>query len=326
MKMLNYLIVLSFFACIISSCTTTHEGKPISTGRNAEILVLTTNNIWNTDVGDTIKSVFMQPQIGLNQPEPMFRLFQVDKLDDLLKKYRNILHVIIHDSVLKPAVQYSPNPFASPQTYVEIRASSKQDFFETLHKTKETLFEKFRETDYKRIQRAFAMQDNKVLQNQIKNKFGISIILPQSFWMAKEYIDFAWLRLETNRYSQALLMYEQEFVDSSSLHLDYLIELRNTVTRIHIPGSIDGSYMTTDTIIQPIIKFVPYNNTKIIEIRGLWRTIGDFMGGPFVSYVFINPEKNKMIVLEGYVYYPNNEKRDLLLQLEAIIHSLKFHS
>ena len=72
---------------LIFSCTTRHESKPISTGRNAEVLVLTTNKIWNSVVADSLRAVFSKAQIGLNQPEPMFDL-QVDKLSDLLSKHR----------------------------------------------------------------------------------------------------------------------------------------------------------------------------------------------------------------------------------------------
>lgn len=321
MKKLNILLLLLI---LIFSCTTRHESKPISTGRNAEVLVLTTNKIWNSVVADSLRAVFSKAQIGLNQPEPMFRLLQVDKLSDLLSKHRNILHIIIHDSVQKPIVEYSVNPFAAPQIYIEIRANSEQSFYERLNYSKQVLFDKYRETDYKRIQKAYKSQENKQLQKQIEKKFNCSLTIPQSFWLAKQSTDFAWLRLETAKHSQAILIYQQDFVDSASLNLDYLIKFRNTVTQLHIPGSIDGSYMTTDTIIQPVMRYAPFMDTKIIEIRGLWRTIGDFMGGPFVSYAFVDKHRNKLLILEGYVYYPNKEKRDLLLQLEAIIHSLKF--
>jgi hypothetical protein len=61
-----------------------------------------------------------------------------------------------------------------------------------------------------------------------------------------------------------------------------------------------------------------------VEIRGIWKVHNDFMGGPFVSYTFVNPNNNKIITLYGYVYKPNTEKRDLLRQVETILYSVSF--
>ena len=61
-----------------------------------------------------------------------------------------------------------------------------------------------------------------------------------------------------------------------------------------------------------------------IELRGKWRVENDFMAGPFTSYTFCNLQKNKLITIEGYVYYPNKEKRNFMRQLQAICRSVSF--
>jgi len=61
-----------------------------------------------------------------------------------------------------------------------------------------------------------------------------------------------------------------------------------------------------------------------VETRGLWEVNGNFMGGPFINYTLVNEKTNKVVTLDGYVYAPNAPKRDLLLQVETIIHSLEF--
>jgi len=47
------------------------------------------------------------------------------------------------------------------------------------------------------------------------------------------------------------------------------------------------------------------------------------MGGPFLNYAILDEEKNRILSLDAYVYYPNKEKRDLLLQMEAMIYTLE---
>ena len=84
--------------------------------------------------------------------------------------------------------------------------------------------------------------------------------------------------------------------------------------------------MTTDKeFLKPVSKTLPdFPAGYAVETRGLWNVVGDFMAGPFVSYSIVNPESDKIITAEGWVYYPNKDKRDLLRQLESILYSLKF--
>ena len=69
---------------------------------------------------------------------------------------------------------------------------------------------------------------------------------------------------------------------------------------------------------------IEYNGMYAIKTSSLWKLVGDFMGGPFVNYTFIDEKRNKVITIDGYAYAPNKPKRDLLIQTEAIIQSLKF--
>ena len=48
------------------------------------------------------------------------------------------------------------------------------------------------------------------------------------------------------------------------------------------------------------------------------------MGGPFVSYTFADPRTAKLVTVEGFYYEPNQKKRNMLMQLEALAYSVKF--
>lgn len=316
---MTVLVVLSFF-----SCTTTESGPPVSTGRNAEILITSTKSIWESQTGDSIRMIFSQPMEGLNQIEPMFRFLYLEELNDLFKKHRNILRIVIDSSVEEAVLQYSDNVFAKPQTYVEAIAPNSTELIKLLKKGEKALFEKFRKTDFARIQTAYSRQTNPAMQNQIQNQIGVRLSLPSSFFIAKQTPDFAWLRLETSKYSQGLMIYRREFTDSMMLQPDFVRAWKNTVTRVHIPGQMEGSYMMTDTLTQPSFRWIDHKAGKALEMRGLWITMGDFMGGPFVSFFMIDPAQKYLYAFDSYVYYPSQDKRDLVLQLEAIMHSAEF--
>ncbi|MDX9729940.1 MAG: DUF4837 family protein, partial [Bacteroidales bacterium] len=65
------------------------------------------------------------------------------------------------------------------------------------------------------------------------------------------------------------------------------------------------------------------NETDFIEMRGLWTLEGGFMGGPFISYAFIDSASSRAVVVTGFVYAPREEKRELLRQVEALMYTVK---
>ena len=56
---------------------------------------------------------------------------------------------------------------------------------------------------------------------------------------------------------------------------------------------------------------------------GLWETVGDIMGGPFVSYTVLDEKHNRVITLDAFLYAPADKKRDLLRQIESILLYMK---
>jgi len=120
------------------------------------------------------------------------------------------------------------------------------------------------------------------------------------------------------------MIYFENYVDTSQLNTNYIIRKRNEIGQTYIPGPRDGSFMSTAiSLIEPEFQTVNLDGRYAIETRGLWETKGDYMGGPFISYSIVDEENNRIITVEGYVYFPNTTKRILLHQVDAIIRSLK---
>ena len=61
-----------------------------------------------------------------------------------------------------------------------------------------------------------------------------------------------------------------------------------------------------------------------VETRGLWRSFGDFMGGPFVNYTLLSPDGKQLVELTGFVYCPRFDKRDYMMQVDGICRSIKW--
>jgi hypothetical protein len=48
------------------------------------------------------------------------------------------------------------------------------------------------------------------------------------------------------------------------------------------------------------------------------------MGGAFINYTFVDTASHKVITLDGYVYNPNELKKNYIRQLEAIFFATVF--
>ena len=122
----------------------------------------------------------------------------------------------------------------------------------------------------------------------------------------------------------SVVIYYYDYTDTIAFNYNKIIEVRDSITKLYIPGSIDNSYMTTSKTIMPQFAPINFNGNYAVETRGLWETEVDFMGGPFISITSVDEKRMRVVTVEGYVYYPNNKKRDKLKQMESILHTLKF--
>jgi hypothetical protein len=61
-------------------------------------------------------------------------------------------------------------------------------------------------------------------------------------------------------------------------------------------------------------------------MRGLWRTNNLTMGGPFVSYAFVDEPLGMLYYVEGFTFSPSKDQREIIRELETIIHTFKTSS
>ena len=63
----------------------------------------------------------------------------------------------------------------------------------------------------------------------------------------------------------------------------------------------------------------------VYKITGNWETANDFLKGPFVCYAIRDDYYKRYLFIEGYVNNPFKNKRDQLLEIEAIIKTINFN-
>ncbi len=317
---------------VISACTLSDSGKKKSTGASGELLVVTNDKIqWEGPVGDTIRSYFASGFPGLSQPEPLFDLLNIAAADmgDIFKKFHNILIVDIQPGAAEALSERIDDLWSSPQVVIRITAPDESAFFIEFDRSKKVFLDYFEELERKRTLDLNSMAYNVQLSSAVERKFNISLPLPGGFYLAKESTDFMWLRHKVTKAKQdvelSILIYSMDYRDTVVFNPRHIIQWRNNITLEHVPGPSPLSFMKASlNYIPPVFDTVTgFPGGFAVETRGLWEVENDFMGGPFVNYTFVDTLHQKVITLDGYVYYPNNDKRDYLRNLEAIFHAAK---
>lgn len=326
-KLIPLLVVLSF---LMISCGGEKVSSPRSSGKTAEMIVATNNETkWEGQVGEVVRTYFNQDYEVLAQPEPLFEMAntQISKLNNtkMFKSHHNILIIDIDENVTEPLLEARKDFWASPQRVISIKAPSEEVFVEFFDEKKDAIYSVLMDSEYERLIKTFKAFRDRDIINKLSTNFHFTLEIPSGFYIAKQIADFAWIRKETQNNSQGLIIYTYDFVDTLAFDQARIVAFRNTITQEYIPGPSEGSYMVVDEKYSPVIsRKIDFNGLFAIETRGLWKVEGDFMGGSFVNYTFVDEKRNKVVTIDGYVYAPSKPKRDLLMQMEAIAHSLTF--
>ena len=328
MKPLLSAALLSAVLFLFAACDQDKKSTMTSsTGTPSEIVVVSENNLWNSSAGDTVRAFFVGPVPGLPQPEPFYKLIQVkeEAFGNLLKLHRNIFIITIDSSLQKPVLEMRQNIWATPQRVVKISSPTVEGIKETFIANKVKILNLYDNAEIERLQKLYSKSKNISAITAIEKKFGFSLNVPADYYLAVEKDNFIWLRRETNLESQGVLIYSYPYTDTVAFNPLKIQSVRNQFTQLYVPGPSDSSFMViADEFIKPIPRSIMLKNQPATELRGLWEVRKDFMGGPFLSYTFVDERNNMVVTLDGYVYAPGIDKLAMLKQVQSILLSFKY--
>lgn len=319
---------LTFFftvVVILNACggKTIAPTKPNMTGRIGEIIVVSSKDIWNSNIGDSLRGNFSSAFPVLPQPEPSFVLMNVvlGNFKGLFETHRN---VIMLQKSEQTKITIQNEKYSKGQVIIKYYYKNKEEFLSHFQKNSHYLLEFFNEKERERMAHVYKQRKNTKASKKLIEKHKIDITVPDNFKLDTDTNNFIWLSGDNNYRLIGVHIYHYPYVSKKQLSLNSLITKRNHMGMMYVPGGKEGSYMTTETIIPPTFDSFYKGKKYYAEIRGLWKIEnGDFMGGPFISLTTIDTINNRVVTAEGYVFAPNSEKRTYVRQLEAMVYSLK---
>ena len=325
-------LAFSLIILVSTSCRERNRSDKVrSIGNTSEVLVVVENEQqWENKIGQVIREYLEVEQHGLNQSEPIFKLAHLQKqsFSEMFQKHRNLLIVEIDKKAEKAMVEFYDDYWAKPQVIFKIIAPDADEFVKAFESNVPKLVEKYEQAERDRILTVFRTSEAKKVTEKVANQFGLEMTIPREFYLAKSEPEFIWARKEVEAFSQGIVIFSEPYIDTAQFSEASIVARTNRFLQRYIPGPNEGTYMTTSKkFVMPQAEVISdFLTDYAVEVRGLWRVEGDFMSGPFVSYTFLDPRSNHIVTMQGYVFRPNKEKRDLLRQLEAILYSTRFYS
>ena len=318
-------IVLLAGLTILTAACTKQKKEPVLasiSGKAGEVEIVSSKAVWESEAGNAVRTVLQAEYPYTPQKESKYRIYNVppEGFVNVFRAHRNILYLHIADTC-KQKLVVNKNIWAEPQTMITIFAPNEASAAEIILAENEKICETFEDAERERVIYNAKKFENASLGAIVRAKFGGTPWFPSSYTMKKNAENFAWISYETSYTTQGIFIYRFTYVDDSQFSLDYLVKKRNEVMKENVPGTLEGSYMITNPVITPGYWKKSYKGREFTEIRSLWETQNDYMGGPFISDAFRSADGKDIIVIEGFVYAPKYDQRDYLRQLEAIIYS-----
>lgn len=345
-------LLLAFSLLQLNACNNepTTELLPDAVGNVGDIMVVADEAFWKSDAGKRFKKIFNADLYGMPQAEPSFNVvyLPVEQFHGFAEKYRNVIFVgfandasttseyvkkslgeqgaakVLADTTkyfylrenLKAKNQmlmfcYAPNPTVLINRF-EKEASNLRDFFNRLE-TKRTA---------ERLER---LPKNLNSYQKVKNKFGFSLNIPEAYRIRIDSANFVWLARDDKEKSLNLLLFTFEYNGKADFEPENLNHLRDSITKVLVPGPTAGSYMATETEVPVLATEKSFNGKYMLDLRGLWKVENDFMGGPMFHQAVYQANTNTVIHAVGFVYFPNSKKREWLRELEALFATANFN-
>lgn len=318
------LFLLFFAVLVFASCDDSQVIRKNITGAAGEVVVVIPNKLWDDIPGKLIRETLAQPQVALNQDEPLFNLVNIppEAFKEIFQSNRNIIQTKISPLVENSGVVFVNDVWAAPQATVHITARDNDEFKALYDENYMKIIGYFLKAERERLMFVYQKNYDAGVYNTLSGKYGIKMNVPPGFVIAEEYEDFIWIRHNTPKMEQSIFLYWFPYNSDSIFTPEYLIAKRDSFVKAHVPGPTEGSYMTTEKRVSSFFQVTKQNTNYAVELRGLWKLENDFMGGPFIMLTQLDAFNKRVVVADGFVYAPSMDKRNYIRQLEAMIYSM----
>jgi len=310
--------------------------KPGYAGKSGEVLIAMDRELIGSDLEIALNDAFSVPLPRNPQPEPRMdvRTVATEDMKTYSKLHRNLVIVDLGKQSRKVAV--SRDVWSRGQIVLRVLAPDINTAVEVVKDKAEQMLAMVEQEERLRTMVRLERHTSKFLEDRVFNEHGVRFTIPEEYKLRGQNKHFVWLEVDRSKYKganehhavQGILLYHYPFTNDSLLEQEQLTARRDSTLRRNLPGPSNGSYMSTeykfrDIDLSPIAWEITHDGMYAVYQQGLWRMQNDFMGGPFVSLTQVDSIAGRVVTLEGFIYSPEFPKREMLREMDAIVHSLE---
>jgi len=314
-----FLLVSIFVGCNQKKQSVTTESL---TKMNA-VSVIIDDQLWNGEVGDSLRNKFASPVLGLQEEEPIFTLNQYPGklLEGFMTNSRNI---IVIKKEARSKFYIKENEYVTPQLAVHFSGTSVKELLDSIEKNAPKIIQEIKASEIKVFQSR--IKNSKLVSDKVASRFTIDLNIPQKYKIVLQGKRFTWIKKEITGGNLSLLIYQVPITNlkNSPNVVNSITKIRDSIGKRYIHGSKEKTRMITEPAFSPFLSKTMIAGTEVYETKGTWDLKNDFMSGPYINYAFMDTKNKRILVVEGFCYAPSKEKRDLMLELEAIIKTIQF--
>lgn len=319
---------------------------PKATGKPGDIILIMDSVQWRGELGTELRKIFRAEVAGLPQPEPMFNLVWVHPSRlKLLTQIRNLVYVFSLDQTTEGSKRlfrdFTPetldkikndtsfyrftrkDEYAKGQEVMYLFGSTQENLIRHIRRDKQQIIDYFNTAEQKRLEKnLFATKSTQGVASFLRKEQNVEIHVPVGYMLADKQDDFVWLRqMEAERDKDIFITwkpYESEY----QLLPDSVVAWRDATAKKYLYEDPENpiSYLVTETVNFDVkARQVKLNNHFAMEIRALWKTNTNTMGGPYVGYALVDQGKGRIYYIEGFAYAPGKDKREIIRELETIL-------
>ncbi|MDR2496993.1 MAG: DUF4837 family protein [Tannerellaceae bacterium] len=326
MKASSYLMFMYSICSVVLTACSSSPLQTQATGTPYEIVVSVDRAEWEGEMGELIKADLQADIPMLPQPEPAFRVMFAEpgRFGTLLKHVRNVFIVNINPEMYTQiGLSYERDKWAKGQMTLTLNAPDRQSVMDFFGSGGARISSFFSKVEMNRATLLLGLASPTAPMDSLLRRFGVKICLPYEMKATRGRQDFFWVSDDGKRGRSDVIVYTFPYTDVNTFTVEYLMAKRDSVLRLNMPGGRPDSYMKTETLIGPEYEAIRLRGKYCGLMRGLWRMVGDAMGGPFVSIARVDEAKGRVIVAEGFVYAPETKKRNMIRKLEAALYTLR---
>lgn len=327
MKHYIYFVVI---ALLLVSCSTKRE----AIGAADEIVVIVSKE-HRSSINNVLAQIFLDT-LFTPQPEPIYKLNYADPVGfKELKRQSNLIIGSIGTDELNAGTKlvksllgeelfnetitgdqqiiFSEDQFARNQLFMIISGKTIGDINNALLEKSEWIKSYFDKTFIKKQKKYLFGSDRlKKLSKEFKQKYGWEIQIPWGWEVLKELPDsnFVWLGRELP-YQWFSIHWEDGFIVEDSITA---VEYSNRFAQEYYKNIRYNDYKYQ-------MGQVVFSNWTAWRSHGIWESIIDAQGGPFINYTWYDGVSDRTYNLNMLVFAPSKNKATFIRQLDIIAHS-----